>query len=222
MADQRTPPKNKPPQNPTAKKSSPTQKRSTLTTVIILMLVLGFVWLTRQWSDSGSTPDGQPVAAPAQDGATVQNDGSSAQTDNATESGDTDQATAPESDASESDQAVDGSVEEAVVEEANVDVASGPRAPPGMATITTDELPPEALETMALIETDGPFPYDKDGSTFQNREGILPPQPQGYYSEYTVETPGSSDRGARRIVGGEEGELYYTDDHYSSFSWVEQ
>ncbi len=62
----------------------------------------------------------------------------------------------------------------------------------------------------------------KDGSTFQNREGILPPQPQGYYSEYTVETPGSSDRGARRIVGGKDGELYYTDDHYSSFSWIEQ
>ncbi len=99
--------------------------------------------------------------------------------------------------------------------------SSGPRAPPGMSTISPDELPPEALETMAMIETDGPFPYSKDGSTFQNREGILPPQANGYYSEYTVETPGSSDRGARRIVGGAEGELYYTDDHYSSFSWID-
>ena len=222
MADQTTPPENKSSQDPTAKKSSPTQKRSTLTTVIILVLVLGFVWLTRQWSDSGATTDEQPVAAPAQDGAAVENDGSSAQTDKAAESDDTDQAAALESDTSGSDQSADGSNQEVVVEESKVDAASGPRAPPGMATITTDELPPEALETMALIETDGPFPYSKDGSTFQNREGLLPSQPQGYYSEYTVDTPGSSDRGARRIIGGEEGELYYTDDHYSSFSWIEQ
>ncbi len=162
MADQTTPPKNRPSQGPTAKKSSPTQKRSTLTTVIILLLVLGFVWMTRQWSDSGSTSNEQPVAAqlPAQDGATVENDESAAQTDNAAESGDADGAAAPESDASESDQSADGSNQEVVVEESNADVAGGPRAPPGMATITTDELPPEALETMAMIETDGPFPYE--------------------------------------------------------------
>ncbi|MCB0160760.1 MAG: hypothetical protein KDD83_21655 [Caldilineaceae bacterium] len=92
--------------------------------------------------------------------------------------------------------------------------------PPGVETIALAELPPEALETIVLIAKGGPFPYSKDGSTFFNREGILPSMPEGYYREYTVETPGSDDRGARRIVGGEEGELYYTDDHYNSFSWI--
>lgn len=98
--------------------------------------------------------------------------------------------------------------------------ASAERAPRGMPLIMLDELPPEAIETLVLIANDGPFPYDKDGSTFQNREGILPSKPNGYYAEYTVETPGSPDRGARRIVAGENAEYYYTDDHYSSFSWI--
>ncbi|MCA9982332.1 MAG: ribonuclease, partial [Anaerolineales bacterium] len=62
--------------------------------------------------------------------------------------------------------------------------------------------------------------YNKDGSTFQNREGLLPSQPRGYYREYTVETPGSRDRGARRIVAGEGGEFYYTADHYASFARI--
>ena len=89
-----------------------------------------------------------------------------------------------------------------------------------MPLITLHELPPEAIDTIILIQEDGPFPYDKDGSTFQNREGLLPNAYQGYYREYTVETPGSPDRGARRIVGGEEGEMYDTDDHYASFFWI--
>jgi ribonuclease T1 len=46
---------------------------------------------------------------------------------------------------------------------------------------------------------------------------LLPAQGEGYYKEYTVETPGSPDRGARRIVAGSGGEFYYTDDHYRSF-----
>lgn len=82
------------------------------------------------------------------------------------------------------------------------------------------DLPPQAQATIALIEAGGPFPYAKDGSTFQNREGILPDEAHGYYREYTVTTPGESDRGARRLVGGEVNELYYTDDHYASFSEV--
>lgn len=102
--------------------------------------------------------------------------------------------------------------------------ATPTRGPParidGLPVITLDELPPEALETLALIENDGPFPFSKDGSTFQNRERLLPRQPTGYYREYTVITPGEDDRGARRIVGGEEGELYYTDDHYASFARI--
>jgi|GEM_PF-1254725 len=95
-----------------------------------------------------------------------------------------------------------------------------PRGPPGLPEIYSDELPQEALETLALIKRDGPFPFDRDGITFQNREGILPDRQRGYYKEYTVITPGLSHRGAKRIVAGREGELYYTDDHYESFSWV--
>jgi ribonuclease T1 len=96
------------------------------------------------------------------------------------------------------------------------------RAPAGWSggTIGVEALPPEALDTLLLIEEGGPFPYDQDGSTFQNREGILPDQPRGYYREYTVETPGSPDRGARRVVTGRDGERYYTDDHYESFRFI--
>ena len=84
-------------------------------------------------------------------------------------------------------------------------------------------IPVEARQTLRLIEAGGPFPYDRDGSRFQNRAGRLPAQAPGYYREYTVRTPGSSDRGARRIVSGGEppAEFYYTDDHYRSFRRIE-
>jgi len=84
-------------------------------------------------------------------------------------------------------------------------------------------LPPEAIVTLELIGRGGPFPYDRDGTTFQNRERLLPDRPRGYYREYTVETPGSPDRGARRVVtGGQPPEVYYyTDDHYRSFRRLE-
>ena len=82
------------------------------------------------------------------------------------------------------------------------------------------DLPPEAQDTLELIDAGGPYPYDQDDETFLNREGMLPDEPEGYYREYTVETPGSDDRGARRIVTGSNGELYWTDDHYSSFSRI--
>lgn len=72
-------------------------------------------------------------------------------------------------------------------------------------------------DTVALIKASGPFPYGKDGSVFSNREGRLPQQDSGYYHEYTVPTPSSPDRGARRIVSGRAGELYYTRDHYQTF-----
>lgn len=78
-------------------------------------------------------------------------------------------------------------------------------------------LPPEARETLARIKAGGPFPYPQDGRTFQNREKRLPLRERGYYREYTVKTPGARDRGARRIVAGRGGELYYTEDHYRSF-----
>ena len=83
-------------------------------------------------------------------------------------------------------------------------------------------LPPEAEATLDLIQHGGPFPYRRDGIAFQNRERQLPNAERGYYREYTVPTPGSGDRGARRIVaGGDPPEVYYyTGDHYRSFSRV--
>lgn len=75
--------------------------------------------------------------------------------------------------------------------------------------------------TIELIKAGGPFPYAKDGSEFSNREGRLPQKGPGYYREYTVETSGSPDRGARRIVTGRNGEVYYTRDHYQSFVRLE-
>ena len=83
--------------------------------------------------------------------------------------------------------------------------------------IAVQKLPSEARQTLALIEKDGPFPYSRDGAVFGNREGLLPKRERGYYREYTVKTPGARDRGARRIVAGRGGELYYSDDHYRSF-----
>lgn len=82
-----------------------------------------------------------------------------------------------------------------------------------------DFLPPEAIDTLQLIARGGPYPYRQDDGVFGNRERRLPQQPRGYYREYTVETPGSPDRGARRIVSGGQPpvEYFYTDDHYRSF-----
>lgn len=75
----------------------------------------------------------------------------------------------------------------------------------------------QLLATLALVETGGPFPYDRDGSVFSNRERRLPSRERGYYREYTVPTPGAPSRGARRIVQGKNGETWYTRDHYDSF-----
>ena len=75
----------------------------------------------------------------------------------------------------------------------------------------------ELQKTLALIARGGPFPYRNDGAVFANREGRLPQREPGYYREYTVVTPGAKDRGARRVVRGNGGELYYTRDHYRTF-----
>ncbi|MGW5052286.1 ribonuclease domain-containing protein [Actinokineospora sp. NPDC004072] len=92
----------------------------------------------------------------------------------------------------------------------------------GLPTAALSELPAEVAQTWALIERGGPFPYpDRDGSTFGNREGLLPERESGYYKEYTVPTPGSPDRGARRLVTGSADEVYYSADHYESFVAVD-
>ncbi|MFC8708784.1 MULTISPECIES: ribonuclease domain-containing protein [unclassified Streptomyces] len=100
-------------------------------------------------------------------------------------------------------------------------------APAGAATasvgsICYGDLPSQAHHTLDLIDQGGPFPYDQDGVVFQNREGVLPSRSSGYYHEYTVVTPGSPTRGARRIVTGEKNqEDYYTADHYATFDLVD-
>lgn len=94
--------------------------------------------------------------------------------------------------------------------------------------MSVGELPPQGRETLTLIRKGGPFPYAKDGTIFGNRERILPKQARGHYKEFTVKTPGSRDRGARRIVcGGEitsalKSTCYYTADHYASFKRIKE
>ncbi|MCE2910351.1 MAG: ribonuclease domain-containing protein [Betaproteobacteria bacterium] len=98
---------------------------------------------------------------------------------------------------------------------------------PGVSeTVALAALPPEARKTHRLILAGGPFPYEKDGTVFFNRERLLPPRPRGQYREYTVRTPGLSHRGARRIVCGglppsQPEVCYYTADHYASFKRIQ-
>lgn len=93
-------------------------------------------------------------------------------------------------------------------------------------TCSLDSLPPQAAETVELIEAGGPFPYPRnDGVVFGNFEGRLPAHERGYYREYTVPTPGLDHRGKRRIVTGGQpldnpAEYYYTEDHYESFCLI--
>jgi ribonuclease T1 len=76
---------------------------------------------------------------------------------------------------------------------------------------------------LALVRSGGPFPYPRsDNQTFDNRERLLPRAPRGYYREFTVVTPGSADRGPRRVIMGTGGETYWTADHYASFERVRE
>lgn len=96
----------------------------------------------------------------------------------------------------------------------------------GLRWVSVEKLPKQAGQTLTLIRAGGPFPYAKDGTVFGNNEGVLPRQARGYYHEFTVPTPGESDRGARRIVTGgpaygvTNGEFYYTGDHYATFERI--
>jgi ribonuclease T1 len=105
--------------------------------------------------------------------------------------------------------------------------ARTPDSPQAVPPVALAALPPEARTTHQLILQGGPFPYRKDGTVFFNRERLLPLKARGHYREYTVKTPGSRDRGARRIVCGgvpptQPEACYYTADHYSSFQRIAQ
>lgn len=104
------------------------------------------------------------------------------------------------------------------------------RESPPPPEVAVAELPREAADTLTLIKSGGPFPFRKDGIVFMNRERRLPEKQRGYYTEYTVRTPGRADRGARRIIAGQGstgspatgGEYYYSDDHYETFRRIRE
>jgi ribonuclease T1 len=100
--------------------------------------------------------------------------------------------------------------------------ASAPSAASGlMGNVTKAQLPAEAADTLRLIKAGGPFPFSEDGVLFRNSANFLPQHPRGYYHTYTVRTPGTADRGLRRIVCGgprkQVSDCYYTEDYYVSF-----
>ena len=103
-----------------------------------------------------------------------------------------------------------------------VDASRSDHRPGPDGSVALSALPPQAARTVHRIEAGGPFPDpEDDGVVFHNYEHDLPSEPDGYYREYTVPTPGSSDRGARRIVTGRDGTYYWTADHYDSFRRIE-
>lgn len=89
-----------------------------------------------------------------------------------------------------------------------------------MAVLTVTQLPSQAVATLRLIASGGPYPYAQDDTVYSNYSGALPRERSGYYHEFTVATPGSATRGARRVVTGAGGEDYYTADHYATFDWI--
>jgi len=88
--------------------------------------------------------------------------------------------------------------------------------------IAVADLPAEARDTLRAIKQGGPFPYPRDGVVFNNFERVLPEHQRGYYHEYTVITPGVSNRGVRRIICGPLPECYYTADHYQTFKRIQE
>jgi ribonuclease T1 len=100
-------------------------------------------------------------------------------------------------------------------------VVAAKSAPDALPEVAATALPKEAQQTLALVAQGGPFRYQRDGIVFGNREKRLPAHERGYYHEYTVPTPGSRTRGARRIICGGDvrstAECYYTNDHYETF-----
>ncbi len=94
-------------------------------------------------------------------------------------------------------------------------------ADPALADVCRTKLPSQAQDTLGLIAKGGPYPYNRDGIVFENRESRLPRKADGYYHEFTVVTPGSNDRGTRRVVTGNSGEQYWSADHYATFQEID-
>jgi guanyl-specific ribonuclease Sa len=75
-------------------------------------------------------------------------------------------------------------------------------------------------KTLDRIDGGGTFPHSKDGTVLGNYDGLLP---EGNYREFTVDTPGASTRGLRRIVVDENsGRAFYADDHYKNFVEIDR
>jgi len=106
----------------------------------------------------------------------------------------------------------------------DIPAASGAQKAAALGAVTPTQLPAEAAETLRLIKAGGPFPFGEDGVLFRNSALLLPQHPRGYYHTYTVRTPGSTDRGQRRIICGgprkQTSDCYYTDDYYASFKRI--
>lgn len=81
-------------------------------------------------------------------------------------------------------------------------------------------MPPDLKDTLDRIAKGQKFPHRNDGAVFGNREGLLPAQPHGYYREYVHPTPGVGGPGGQRVVVGHGGEVYFTQDHYQTFTRV--
>ena len=188
----------------------------TLIGLLVALITAVVVWWTQ---GDGGTPTSEPTPSPTAGQTTTAEPTSGTTADSASPSAvpPASDPTAGESTGGEPPSSTTGTTDPTV----SAPSPSGGTDPEsGLPIVRVDDLPPEAAHTLELIDQGGPFPYDRDGVTFENREDILPAKESGYYREYTVETPGSQDRGARRIVAGDGGEFYWTQDHYSSFSRI--
>lgn len=80
-----------------------------------------------------------------------------------------------------------------------------------------NELTSELKPTLRRISEGEKFPHRNDGSIFKNYTDVLPKQDAGYYREFVHPTPGVKGPGARRLVIGKGGDIWFTADHYKTF-----
>lgn len=220
------PKQNKKTNRPTDPFSGPPKRSNTISFTLILAAFAFFLLLQWTGGDLGGLLNAPASAPPAEVDTEIDTVVATDAPQDATAIAEPTPDPAATSDASNTEQARAAQTPRATVEPtptANAPPTEIPTTVPTVArasdltTIAYADLPPEAHDTIALIDAGGPFPFSRDGVTFENRERILPLYNTGYYREYTVITPGASTRGARRIVMGDAGEMYYTDDHYDSF-----